>query len=91
MDLMNVAKIHNQSISASIDAGNLTRLRFLADQWEWNTNFNTSEQQRSIGGQTFLGGVLRRMNETVARSARSNKFQLFSGSYDGAVKVCCFW
>ena len=81
-DLMNVASIHNQSIADEIDPSDLDQLRYLADQWEYNTNFNASEPERMIGAKTLIGGILRQMNTTVAARGRSNKFQLFSGSYD---------
>lgn len=81
-DLMNVASIHNQSLASNISNSDLTQLRYLADQWEWNYNFNASQTDRMMGGRTLAGGILQRMNETVSRRAQSNKFQLLSGSYD---------
>lgn len=81
-DLMNVASIHNESIAGKIESSDLDQLRYLADMWEYNTNFNASEPARMIGAKTLIGGILRQMNTTVASGGRSNKFQLFSGSYD---------
>ncbi|RVX72639.1 hypothetical protein B0A52_04037 [Exophiala mesophila] len=81
-DLMNVASIHNESIAGEIDPADLDQLRYLADAWEYNTNFNASEPARMIGAKTLMGGILRQMNTTVASGGRNNKFQLFSGSYD---------
>lgn len=81
-DLMNVASIHNESVASEIESSDLDQLRYLADMWEYNTNFNASEPARMIGAKTLIGGILRQMNTTVASSGRSNKFQLFSGSYD---------
>jgi prostatic aicd phosphatase len=86
-DLMNVASIHNESIAGEIDPDNLDQLRYLADKWEYNSNFNASQPERMIGGKTLLGGILRQMNETVSSSGRSNKFQLFSGSYDTFMSI----
>jgi prostatic aicd phosphatase len=84
-DLMNVASIHNASVE--VDPTELAQLRYLADQWEYNSNFNASQPDRMIGGKTLLGGILRQMNETVATGGRSNKFQLFSGSYDTFMSI----
>lgn len=81
-DLMNVASIHNESIAGEIESSDLDQLRYLADLWEYNSNFNASEPERMIGAKTLMGGILRQMNTTVASSGRNNKFQLFSGSYD---------
>lgn len=81
-DSMNVASIHNGSVAEDIEPAELAQLRYLADQWEFNMNFNASEPARMIGGKAFIGGLLRQMNETVAAGGRSKKFQLFSGSYD---------
>lgn len=81
-DLLNVARIHNESSSAlDIDDDDMLRLRALADSHEFGSNFNASQPARSIGAQTLLGGVLAQLNETVA-SKGGLKFSLLAGSYD---------
>jgi hypothetical protein len=86
-DLMNVASIHNESIASEINPSDLAQLRYLADQWEFNSNFNATEPERMIGGKTMLGGILRQMNETFVAGGARNKFQLFSGSYDTFMSI----
>lgn len=80
-DLLNVASIHNASVASEIDADDLNRLRYLADEWEWNRNFNASQPDRSIGGRTLAGGFLRQLKSVVESNAKT-KFSLMAGSYD---------
>ncbi|KAJ9645993.1 hypothetical protein H2199_003036 [Coniosporium tulheliwenetii] len=87
-DLLNTASIHNASfapanhaISQGISAPDLARLRTLADSAEFAANYDVDEPMRSIGGATFAGAVLARLNETVATRGR-RKFSLLAGSYD---------
>jgi prostatic aicd phosphatase len=81
-DLLNVASIHNASVAPSIEPSTLDTLRYLANEWEWNHNYNASEPIRSIGGMALAGRILERLNASVSSSGESNKFNLLAGSYD---------
>lgn len=80
-DLLNVASIHDASVAGNITAEDLTRLQTLANQWEWNRNFNASNANRSIGGKTLAGGFLNQLTNVVEGNA-ATKFSLMAGSYD---------
>lgn len=81
-DLLNVARIHNESSSAlDISADDMLQLRTLADSSEFGANYNASQPARSIGAQTLAGTVLARLDETV-RSAGRAKLSVLAGSYD---------
>lgn len=80
-DLLNVASIHNESVAERLAPEDLDQLRYLANQWEWNHNFNASMPDRSIGGMTLAGGLLRQLDSVVSGGARV-KFSLMAGSYD---------
>ena len=81
-DLLNVASIHNEPVASEINVDGLDQLRYLANRWEWNSNFNTSQPDRFIGGMALAGGILQRLQATTDTRAASNKFQLMAGSYD---------
>ncbi|KAK6365296.1 hypothetical protein LTR64_008799 [Lithohypha guttulata] len=81
-DLLNVATIHNGSIVSQITADDLDQLRYFANEYEWNHNFNASQPGRSIGGMSLAGAILQRLQATIDTSAVRNKFQLMAGSYD---------
>jgi prostatic aicd phosphatase len=81
-DLLNVASIHNASVAPSIEPDTLDTVRYLANEWEWNNNYNASEPIRSIGGMALSGRILERLNASVSSSGESNKFNLLAGSYD---------
>ena len=80
-DLLNVGSIHNQSIADAITIDELTQLRYYANQWEWGSNYNQTQADRSIGGMALAGGILRHLNETVSGKGKL-KFSLMTGSYD---------
>lgn len=88
-DLLNVASIHNRTIvtapseteAFSIDSADLDQLRYYANEWEWNHNYNASEPDRSIGGMTLAGGILHQL-DTVVKGNAKLKFSLMAGSYD---------
>jgi prostatic aicd phosphatase len=81
-DLLNVASIHNASVAPEIDADTLNQLRYLANEWEWNNNYNASQPMRSIGGKTLLGRILQQFEENIESEGKKNKFNLLAGSYD---------
>ncbi|KAM7208393.1 prostatic acid phosphatase [Naviculisporaceae sp. PSN 640] len=81
-DLINVARIHNATSPArNVNNDELFQLRTLADSAEFGYNFNASQRVRSTHAQTFLGGVLAQLNQTV-RSKGQLKLSLMAGSYD---------
>ncbi|KAF1811797.1 phosphoglycerate mutase-like protein [Eremomyces bilateralis CBS 781.70] len=80
-DLINVAGIHNASSVGNVTDEELFQLRTLADSHEFGLNFNASQPERSIGGQTLLGGIFSQLNQTVSSKGKL-KFSLLAGSYD---------
>ncbi|KAK5061585.1 hypothetical protein LTR84_008129 [Exophiala bonariae] len=80
-DLLNVASIHNASVAENIEGADLDQLRYLANHWEWNHNYNQTMPDRSIGGMTLAGGALRQLQDVVKGKAKV-KFSLMAGSYD---------
>ena len=80
-DLLNVASIHNASHNGTVSSGELTRLRILADEWEFGMAYDADDSARSIGGQTFAGGVLEQLDQIVSSQGKL-KFSLLAGSYD---------
>jgi len=81
-DLINVARIHNESSNAvDVTEEQLFQLRTLADSQEFGLNYNASQPARSVHARTLSGGVLRQLNETVSSKGKL-KFSLISGSYD---------
>lgn len=85
-DLINVASIHNSSMSPNVTEEQLFQLRTLADSAEFDMNFNASQTGRSIGGQTVLAAILAQLNETVTSQGKL-KFSLLAGSYDTMLAV----
>lgn len=88
-DLLNVASIHNKTVVTApsetepftIDPADLDQLRYYANEWEWNHNFNASAPDRSIGGMSVAGGILNQL-DTVVKGDAKVKFNLMAGSYD---------
>lgn len=80
-DLLNVASIHNASVASKINADDLTQLRYLADESEWNRNYNATLPDRAVGGMTLAGGFLRQLN-TVVRGKAKTKLSLMVASFD---------
>ncbi|KAF4549121.1 Hypothetical protein D9617_23g005360 [Elsinoe fawcettii] len=81
-DLLNVASIHNASVARQISADALDQARYLANQWEWNMNYNATQPGRSVGGAALAGGILAQMQAAVKAKAVKQKFNLMAGSYD---------
>ncbi|KAK0753706.1 histidine phosphatase superfamily [Schizothecium vesticola] len=80
-DLLNVARIHNTSTTASISDANFFQLRTLADAAEFAHSYDAADAARSTGARTFAGAVLAQLTKTVT-SAGALKFSLLAGSYD---------
>lgn len=80
-DLLNVGYIHNASVKAAITPKQLDQLRYYADASEFAQNYNSTQPDRSIGGETMAGGILRQLNQTVSSQGKM-KLSIFIGSYD---------
>lgn len=80
-DLLNVASIHNASSINATTPEQLDQLRVLADSAEFGIAYDTDDKARSIGGQTFAGGILAQLKSIVSSKAKV-KFSLLAGSYD---------
>lgn len=80
-DLLNVGSIHNASVKSAITASQLDQLRYYADASEFAQNYNETQPDRSIGGMTLAGGMLRQLNQTVSTQGKL-KLSIFIGSYD---------
>lgn len=78
-DLLNVGNIHNKSVK--ITTAQLNQLRYYADASEFAQNYNQTQPDRSIGGMTLAGGILRQLNSTVSTQGKV-KLSIFIGSYD---------
>lgn len=78
-DLINVASIHNDSDIVTPEQ--LDQLRYYANTWESNMNYNRTMPDRSLGGASLGGAFLKQLNETVA-SKGALKFSLMTGSYN---------
>lgn len=81
-DLVNVARIHNES-SPAIDVSDddLDQLRTLADSSEFGKAFDSDHPDHSIGARTLIAGIMAQLDETIATKA-ALKFSLLAGSYD---------
>lgn len=80
-DLINVGTIHNTSMKDAVTTEQLFQLRALADSAEFDSNYNASQPDRSIGAKTLNTAILSHLNETVT-SEGDVKFSLLAGSYD---------
>lgn len=80
-DLLNVGSIHNASVKSAVTASQLDQLRYYADASEFAQNYNETQPDRSIGGMTLVGGILRQLNQTVSTQGKL-KLSIFIGSYD---------
>ncbi|KAJ4347477.1 hypothetical protein N0V95_005398 [Ascochyta clinopodiicola] len=80
-DLLNVASIHNASHNGTVSNDELTRLRLLADEWEFGMAFDAEDTARSVGGKAFAGGVLEQLGDIVSSKGKL-KLSFLAGSYD---------
>ncbi|KAF2227146.1 histidine phosphatase superfamily [Elsinoe ampelina] len=81
-DLLNTASIHNATVAPRIPSDALDQARYLANEWEWNMNYNATQPSRSVGGAALAGGILAQMDAAVKSKATKQKFNLMAGSYD---------
>ncbi|KAF9870042.1 histidine acid phosphatase [Colletotrichum karsti] len=84
-DLVNVATIHNDSISSDnlLTNDTLRQLKSYADVHEWNLAYNESDPIRAIAGKVLAGQVLQGLNATLksASKAGSTKANIQFGAY----------
>ncbi|KAJ8112455.1 hypothetical protein OPT61_g5174 [Boeremia exigua] len=80
-DLLNTASTQNVSHNGTVSPEDLTRLRILADEWEFGMAYSDELESLSIGGKTLAGGILEQLDAMVTGKGRL-KFSLLAGSYD---------
>jgi prostatic aicd phosphatase len=85
-DLINVATIHNKTVTANLTADQFFQLRTLADSAEFNNNFNASQPNRNIGGRALAGAIYSQLNQTLS-SKGALKFSVFTPSYNNILSL----
>jgi len=80
-DLLNVADIHNSSISLPDDA-DFFQLRTLADQHEFGLAYNESEPIRAVTGSIIAAEVTSALNGTITGKGK-NVLNIQFGAYGG--------
>ncbi|GJN77806.1 histidine acid phosphatase [Purpureocillium lilacinum] len=82
-DLINVATIHNSSISADdlLTNATLARLYNLASIHEWNLAYNSSEPVRAIAGSVLAGQIIDALQPIVDGKSATPKFNAQFGAY----------
>ncbi|KAJ9617211.1 hypothetical protein H2200_000932 [Cladophialophora chaetospira] len=80
-DLLNVADIHNSSISLPSDA-DFFQLRTLADQHEFGLAYNESEPIRAVTGSIIAAEVTQALNGTITGKGK-NVLNIQFGAYAG--------
>ncbi|KAF5552009.1 acid phosphatase [Fusarium mexicanum] len=81
-DLINVARIHNSSISSDdlLDESTLKKLYNLASIHEWNLAYNSSEPVRAIAGSVLAGQIIEAL-EPLAEGKKGPKVNIQFGAY----------
>lgn len=81
-DLINVARIHNSSISSDdlLDEPTLEKLYNLASIHEWNLAYNNSEPVRAIAGSVLAGQIIEAL-EPLAEGKKGPKVNIQFGAY----------
>ncbi|KAK5990546.1 hypothetical protein PT974_08815 [Cladobotryum mycophilum] len=82
-DLINVAEIHNSSISSKdiLTKPTLARLYDLASTHEWNLAFNASDPVRAISGSVLAGQILDSLQDVANGKASAPRFNIQFGAY----------
>ncbi|KYK56898.1 putative histidine acid phosphatase [Drechmeria coniospora] len=82
-DLINVATIHNSSISSHslLTKETLARLYQLASVHEWNLAYNATEPVRSIAGAVLAGQILDALDAVVDGKPSAPKLNVQFGAY----------
>lgn len=88
-DEINVASIHNSTISSSdlLTPDTLFQLRTLADNHEFNLAYNSAEPIRAIAGATLAAQVVAHLNTTITGKGKS-KISIQFGAYGSFLS---FW
>ncbi|OLL26377.1 Lysosomal acid phosphatase [Neolecta irregularis DAH-3] len=84
-DYLNCESIQNNS--SIVTPHDLDQLRVLADQHEFALSYTPHSRDRSIGGMSFIGALIARLNETAFDPSRKSKLTYFAGSYDTFLAV----
>jgi hypothetical protein len=81
-DLINVARIHNKTITEGdlLDAPTILELQDLANQHEWGLAYNASDDVRAIAGMQLAGEILTFLNTSIT-SKGANKLGMQFGAY----------
>ncbi|KFY83364.1 hypothetical protein V498_08129 [Pseudogymnoascus sp. VKM F-4517 (FW-2822)] len=85
-DLINVALVHNRTVTANVTSDQILQLRALADSAEFSFNFNASQPDRNIGGRALAGAVYMQLNQTLS-SKGALKFSVFTPSYNNILSL----
>lgn len=80
-DLLNVASIHNASVSLP-DTADFFQLRTLADQHEFGLAYNQSEPIRAVTGSILAAQVTQALNGTITGKGK-NVLNIQFGAYAG--------
>ncbi|KAJ2899313.1 putative histidine acid phosphatase protein [Zalerion maritima] len=82
-DLINVALIHNKTISSEelLTESTMTELKTLADTHEWNLAYNASSEIRAIAGKVLAGQVLTHLNNAISSASAKPRFGIQFGAY----------
>lgn len=82
-DLINVAQIHNTSISSEslLTEPTVDELYNLASIHEWNLAYNSSAPVRSIAGSVLAGQIMEALTPLAEREAGNPKLNIQFGAY----------
>jgi len=81
-DLINVAEIHNSTISSSnvLDNSTFFQIRTLADIHEWGLAYNASDNLRAMPGMQLAAEIVKYLNSTITSQGKS-KLGIQFGAY----------
>ncbi|KPM41594.1 hypothetical protein AK830_g4989 [Neonectria ditissima] len=82
-DLINVARVHNTSISSEslLNESTVDELYSLASTHEWNLAYNSSEPVRAIAGSVLAGQILEALTPLAERKSGNPTFNVQFGAY----------
>lgn len=79
-DYINVNRIHNGTFANLISNETFDQVRYLQDLYTTRLNYNATNSNTTIGGQTLLSAMFTHLNESLV--TKSPLLTLFTGSYD---------
>jgi hypothetical protein len=81
-DLINVARIHNQTIQSSnlLDSSTVLELQVLANEHEYGLAYNASDDARAVPGMQLAGEIMTFLSSAVS-SRGANKLGIQFGAY----------